>query len=144
MALYTVTMNELKAVFKVSAQAGQTGAANETSVESTAQDDDFNEVKRRKRLISNDTSQTAKNSTKPVPTSAGVMLPPKTVLTRNFFVPHRSIDVDMENTEAENILPEQEAPRKAGWPPPIMMTSTTNLIRPQSDLKHHIKGEYEF
>jgi hypothetical protein len=48
-----------------------------------------------------------------------------------------------ENTEAENILPEQEAPRKPGRPPQIVTTSTTNLIGLQSDLKHHVKGEYE-
>jgi hypothetical protein len=42
---YTVTLNELKAVLKVSAQAGQSGAANKPSVESRAQDD-FQEVNR--------------------------------------------------------------------------------------------------
>jgi hypothetical protein len=51
--------------------------------------------------------------------------------------------MDTETSGAENILPEQEAPRKSGRPSPIVMTSTTNLIQIQSDLKH-IKGEYEF
>jgi hypothetical protein len=37
---YMVTLNELKAVLKVSAQAGQSGAVNKTSVESKAQDDE--------------------------------------------------------------------------------------------------------
>jgi hypothetical protein len=36
--MFTVTLNELKAV---SAQAEQSGAVNRTSLESTAQDDDF-------------------------------------------------------------------------------------------------------
>jgi hypothetical protein len=36
--MYKITLNELKAVPKVSAQAGHSGA-----VESTAQDDDFHE-----------------------------------------------------------------------------------------------------
>jgi hypothetical protein len=36
--------------------------------------------------------------------------------------------MDMETTVAENKLPEQEAPRKPGRPPPIMMTSTINPI----------------
>jgi hypothetical protein len=66
--MYAVTLNELKAVLKVSAR---------TSVESTAQDDDFQEVKRRRRHISNNTSQTSKKSTKPVPTSAAIKTPPK-------------------------------------------------------------------
>jgi hypothetical protein len=64
--MYAVTLNELKAALKLCTQAGQRSAVNETSVESTAQDEDSWEAKRRK--ISSDTSQTAKNSTKPVPT----------------------------------------------------------------------------
>jgi hypothetical protein len=52
--------------------------------------------------------------------------------------------MDTETTGAENALLEQEAPRKPGRPPPIMMTYTTNLVRLQSDLKDHAKGEYEF
>jgi hypothetical protein len=54
--MYTVTPTELKTVLKMSAQAGQSGVVNTTSVESTSQDD-FREVKRRKRLISNYTSK---------------------------------------------------------------------------------------
>jgi hypothetical protein len=45
--MYTVTLNELKAVLEVSAQAGESGAMNKTSVESTAQCDGFQEIKRR-------------------------------------------------------------------------------------------------
>jgi hypothetical protein len=41
-------------------------------------------------------------------------------------------------------LLEQGTPRKLGRPPPIVMTSTANLIRLQSDLKAYVKGEYEF
>jgi hypothetical protein len=140
--MYTVTLNELKAVLMVSAQARQSSAVNKTSVELTAQDDDLCEIKRRKKLISNNTSQTTKKSAKPVPTSTAVKLPPKSVLTGNFFAPLRTTDMDMETTDAENTLPKQEAPRKPGRPPPIVMTSTTNRIRLQSDLKEHVKGEY--
>jgi hypothetical protein len=112
---------------------------NKTSVKSTAQDDDFQEVKSRKMYVSNDTSQSAKKSTKPVPTSEVVKLPPKAVSTRNFFAPLRTTDMDTETTGAKNALPEQEAPRKSGRLPPIVITSTTNLIRLQSDLKDHVK-----
>jgi hypothetical protein len=117
----------MKAVSKVSAQAGQSGVVDKTSVESTAQDDDFQAVKRCKRHISNNTSQTAKNSTKPLNHQT---------TSQNYS--------DNETTEAGNTLPEQETLRKPGRPPPIMMTSTTNLIRDESDLKYHVKGEYEF
>jgi hypothetical protein len=126
--MYAVTLNELQAVLNVSAQAGQSGAVNKTSVETTAPDDDFREVKRRKKHFSNDTSQTAKRSTKPVPTSAAVKMPSKAVFTRNFFAPPRSIDVDTETTETENKFPEQEAPRKQGRPQPTVTTSASNLI----------------
>jgi hypothetical protein len=109
-----------------------------------AQDDNFQEVKRHRRHISNGISETAKKSTKSVPTSAAAKLPPKAVLTRNFFAPLRTTDMDMEITVAENALLELQTPRKPGKPLPIMRTSTTNIIRLQSDLKGHVKGEYEF
>jgi hypothetical protein len=70
-------------------------------------------------------------------------MPPKAVLIRNFFAPIRTTEMDAETTGVENALPEQEARRKSGRPPPVIMTSTTNLIRHQSDLKYHVKGEYE-
>jgi hypothetical protein len=52
--------------------------------------------------------------------------------------------MDMGTTEAENALSEQEAPRKPGRPSSIVMASTTNPIRFQSDLKDHVKRVYEF
>jgi hypothetical protein len=55
------------------------------------------------------------------------------VSTRNFFAPLRTADMDTEPTEAE-----QEAPRNSGGPP------ATTPIRLQSDLKQHVKGEYDF
>jgi hypothetical protein len=85
--------------------------------------------------MSNNISQTAKKSAKPLPSSAAVKLPPKAVLTRNIFAPLRTTDMNMETTGAENTLPEQDTPRKSSRPPPIMVTSTTNLNRLQSDLK---------
>jgi hypothetical protein len=97
-----------------------------------------------KRYVSNNTSQTAKKSAKPVPTSAAVKLLPEAVLTRIFFAPLRTTDMDTEVPGAENTLAEQETDRERGRLPPIMMISTTNLIRLQSELKDHVKGEYEF
>jgi hypothetical protein len=63
--MYAVTLNEMKAVLRVSAQEGQCGVVNKTLMELTAQDY-FQGVKRRKRHNSNNASQTAKNFTKPV------------------------------------------------------------------------------
>jgi hypothetical protein len=142
--MYTVTLKETKGIIMVSARAGQSGAVNKTSVKSIAQDNDFQQVKRRKRHISKDTLQTAKKSNKQVPTSAADKLPPKAVSSGNFFTPLRTSVVDTETIGVGNTLSEQKAPRKPGRPSPIMMTSTTNLIRLQSDLKDHVEGEYDF
>jgi hypothetical protein len=129
--VYATTLNELKIAMKVSAQAEQSDAVNNTSVQSTTQDDDFQKVKRCKRHISNNTSRTAKKSNNPVSVTPVVKLPTKSVLTCNFFAPLRIKDKNTETTRAQNSLPEQEAPRKPDKPPPIVMTSTTNLIRLQ-------------
>jgi hypothetical protein len=142
--MYALTLNEMKAVLKVRAQAGQRRAVNKISAESTAQDDDFQEIKGHKKHISNSTSQRAKKSTKSAAASAAVKLPPKAVLTRNIFPFLRTTDMDTETTGADTTLLEQEAPRKSGRQPTIVKTSTTNLIRIQSDLKNHAKGEYDF
>jgi hypothetical protein len=61
-------LTELKAILKMSAQEGQRDAANKTSVELTTQYDDFQEVKGRKRNISNNTSRTAKRLANPLKT----------------------------------------------------------------------------
>jgi hypothetical protein len=53
----------------------------------------------------------------------------KSSVNSQLFAPLRTTDMDTETIGAENTLPEQEAPRKSGRPPPTAMTSTTNLIR---------------
>jgi hypothetical protein len=74
--IYTVTLNELTAM---SARAKHSDSLNKISPESTAQNDDFREVKKRKRHNSDGTSESAKNSTKTVSIFAGFKLPPKAV-----------------------------------------------------------------
>jgi hypothetical protein len=51
--------------------------------------------------------------------------------------------LDTETTGAVNTLPEQEVPRKSGRPPSIGITSTTDLIQLQNNIKDHIKEEYK-
>jgi hypothetical protein len=68
-------------------------------MESLAQGNNFHEVKKCKRHISNNTLQTAQ--TKPVPISTTVRLPPKSVLTQNFFASLKTTDMDMETTGVE-------------------------------------------
>jgi hypothetical protein len=96
----------------VSAQAKYKVTANKISSEPTAQDEEFREVKRRKRQNSNGKSQSAKKSAKTVAASAAVKIPPKATLTRNYFEPLRTTDMVTKTTGAENTLPEQEAPKK--------------------------------
>jgi hypothetical protein len=52
--------------------------------------------------------------------------------------------MDTETAGAENTLPELETGRKPGRPPTIVTTSAINLIRLQSDVKNHAKGECGF
>jgi hypothetical protein len=64
---------------------------------------------------------------------------PKEVVTRNYFAPLRTADMD---TEA---MPHEEAvPGKTGRPPPIVLTSATNLIHLQKQLKSVLKDNFEF
>jgi hypothetical protein len=63
-------------------------------------------------------------------------MPPKAVLTSKFFAPLRTTDMETETTEAKNTLPIRRLPEnQVGSQPAIVMTSTTNPIRLQSDLK---------
>jgi hypothetical protein len=142
--MYIATLNELKVVLKVNAQAGQSGIANNTSFESTAQDDEFRELKRRKRCHSDDTSQTAKKSIIPIPNP-----PPSSCLQKQSQLA-TSLHLSELRTWARRLLEQRTHHRsrrlqeKSDSPTPIIMTSTTNLIRFQSDLKEHVKREYEF
>jgi hypothetical protein len=81
---------------------------NKISSESTAQDDDFQEVKRWKRYMCTDTWETAKKLTKSVPVSTAAEQITKAMPTCNFFTPLRTNDMDTETNEAENTLLEQE------------------------------------
>jgi hypothetical protein len=94
----------------------------------SAAHDDFQGVKRHKKHISNDTSQTAKNSTISAPKSVAGKLPTKAVITRNFYAPLRTNDMDTETTAEENTLPEKEVPRKSGRPPLLPQTSFDSRV----------------
>jgi hypothetical protein len=64
---------------------------------------------------------------------------PKEVVTRNYFAPLRTAEMD---TDA---VPHEEAvPGKTGRPPPIVLTSATNLIHLRKLLKVVLKDKFEF
>jgi hypothetical protein len=48
--------------------------------------------------------------------------------------------MDLEETGGD----QQESPSQAGRPPAIILTSATNLLQLQEDLRGHVKGNFEF
>jgi hypothetical protein len=52
------------------------------------------------------------------------------------------MDTDASGTEANSN--EETLPGKTGRPPPIILTSTTNLIQLQKELKIVVKENFEF
>jgi hypothetical protein len=84
-ATYTVALQELKAVLKVSTAAGQYKA----SKSSATQEDSFEEVRRRKRHSTHETALTSKKGVLAAGCEA-VDTPLTEVATRNFFAPKDS------------------------------------------------------
>jgi hypothetical protein len=69
---------------------------------------------------------------------------------KNFFVPLRTAEMDVERTLVEGTSEEpnrelqQPASSKAGRPPPIVLTSTTNLKKLQRHIRDIVTGYFEF
>jgi hypothetical protein len=128
--MYTVTLIELKAV---SAQAKHSDALNKRTSESTAQDD-FRDV--RDAVISQSQPRRRLNQSQYPQLSSCLQkecqLEKSSRLSELLAWKRRLLE--------QRTLPKQEAPRKSGRPPPILMTSTTNLIQLRIDLKEHVKG----
>jgi hypothetical protein len=116
-----VTLNELKSVLKASSQQG----------------DGFKEVRNRKRHSSQEATITPKKATLPAPSTK--------VAIRNFFASLRSANMDTDFPAAVSSPAAEEAvPAKAGRPPPIFLTSATNLMQLQKQLKGVAKQVFEF
>jgi hypothetical protein len=131
---YTVALNE-HSLLKASNSAGGTDTASESV--KTSQDDGFKEVRRRKRRSTNEAAPTSKKRRKPT-------APPNKRSPRvNFFAPLRATTMDTDTSGAETTTLEA-VPDKAGSPPPIILTSTINLIQLQRQLKNVAKGDFEF
>jgi hypothetical protein len=116
---YSVTLTELKSILKVY-----------KSTEKPTQDEDFQEVRRRKR---HNTSEAAPTSKKAVPTATSdpATTPPKQITTRNFFAPLHAANMDTDTAGSEASTSTATAPRKTGRPPPIILTSAVNFIQLQ-------------
>jgi hypothetical protein len=105
----------------------------------STQEDGFKEVRRRKRRSTNEAAPTSKK-----PAAAATSTPTNEVAKRNFFAPLRATTMDTDSSGTEATTLEEAVPGKAGRPPPIILTSTTNLIQLQRQLKNVAKGDFEF
>jgi hypothetical protein len=105
----------------------------------------FREQKRRKRIPS---KEQPRNMTTHIRKDSMVSSQGE-VPTRNFFAPSRTeMDVERnpveETTDGPNQSSLQASSSKQGRPPPIVLTSTTNLIQLQRHIKGIATGNFEF
>jgi hypothetical protein len=56
----------------------------------------------------------------------------------------RAANMDTDASGTETTSNEEAVPGKTGRPPPIIQTSTINLIQLQKELKFVVKGNFEF
>jgi hypothetical protein len=72
------------------------------------------------------------------------------VTTRNFFAPLRSAVMDVESITVEGTSddpssePQQPSASKADRPPPIVLTSSTNLMKLQRQIRDVVRDNFEF
>jgi hypothetical protein len=112
--------------------------------------EEFREQKRRKRNPSEDKAKKSRTSV-PTPESRDPRLRPKgEVPTKNFFAPLRTAEMYVENKLAEgtsekpNSETQQPSSSKAGRPPPIELTTATNLMQLQKRIRDIVTGNFEF
>jgi hypothetical protein len=127
---------ELKSLLRASISAG--GAATRIESVKTTQEVGFKEVSRRKRH----SSEAAPTSKKPAAEAKNT--PAKEVAVRSFFAPLRQTTMDTDSSGAEATILQEAVPGTAGRPPPIILTSTTNLIQLQRQLKNVPKDDFGF
>jgi hypothetical protein len=140
---YTVTLQELKAVIKARTLTDQTNIPKTTG-QQTNKEDDFQEVRRWKRHATNETTRTSKKVTIQTKTPTALNIPSKEVVTRNFFAPLKAADMDADASSTEANSNEEAVPGKTDRLLPIILTSTTNLIQLQKELKIVVRGNFEF
>jgi uncharacterized protein YgbK (DUF1537 family) len=62
--------------------------------------------------------------------------------TRNFFVPLRT-EMELKGSKEEaNDIEQQGMTNQAGRPPPIILTSTVNLLQLQKEIEGIVKGRF--
>jgi hypothetical protein len=88
-------LQELKAVIKARTLADQTNIPKTTGQQRNKVGD-FQEVRRRKSRATDETTGTSKKATVQTKTSTALNIPPKEVITRNFFAPLKAADMDTD------------------------------------------------
>jgi hypothetical protein len=96
--IYIVTLNELKAVLKVSTLADQTRALKSTGLQTTGENG-FTEIRRRNQHSIDETTQTSKEVAVLAKTSAALNTPlPKYVITQKFFAALQTADMEPDTS----------------------------------------------
>jgi hypothetical protein len=123
-----MTLNDPNAVLKCSHQAGE-----------SKKEDGFQEVRRRKRYITEEEAHTSKKAAQPTTSLAQK----NEVATRNFFAPIRTTTMDTDSPVSDSASAEVGGSEKAGRPPAIVLTSAANLIHLQRQIRGVAKQSFE-
>ena len=103
--------------------------------------EEFREQRRRKRNPSEE--QTKKLKPSPSPRDPRVKSQAE-VTTKNFYAPLRTSAMDVAEETSDKPGEGQPSANKSGRPPPIVLTSATNLIQLQRKIKGIVSGDFEF
>jgi hypothetical protein len=113
--------------------------------------EEFCEQERRKRIPSDEHVKKSKKTATTAPAPKDPRIRSQGELpTKNFFAPLKSTEIEVErpgmeeSTQKPDGEPQQESSSKSGRPPPIVLTSTTNLIQLQRQIKRFVTGSFEF
>jgi hypothetical protein len=98
--------------------------------------DGFKENHMLKRRCNEEPAQTTKKEALPTSTVE--------VATKDFFAPFRATNMDTDAPDKESTTTEKVVPEKSGRPPPSVLTSATNLIQLQKQLKGVAKHTFVF
>jgi hypothetical protein len=140
---YTITLIDFKGVLKASTLASQ-DKSPKPGGEQLTQDESFKEVRRRKRHNNEAAAQTSKKAPVQEKASNALNTIAKEVVTRNYFTPLRTANMDTNTSGTEGMPNEEAVPGITGGPLAIVLISETNLIYLQKQLKGVLKDNFEF
>jgi hypothetical protein len=141
---YTVTLHELQALTKSSCSKPFLTTAPATAITATngnADVDGFREQWRRKRNSSGEEESQKKRAVPQTSVERNAEFKP---VTRNYFAPLRQADMDCVEPDGDDTQNQQQTLFPAGRLPPIVLTTSTNLMQLQKEIKGLVKGNFEF